>query len=454
MSTGSHGSARRRSAAPTLVVSLLVLVILLAAKPAYAKTFTVTSKFDSPDVAPGDGVCDASPSQFVILCTLRAAIEEANDFSGVDAIHFGIPDSGVQTIVPNTKLPKVDERVTIDGYTQPGSEKNTIANGATNARPLIELDGTSAGPNADGLFLDGGAPNSVIRGLVINRFEDNGIRLGGQKSTIEGNFIGTDPTGTLDRGNDHNGVLVQSVNDTIGGTSPAASNLISGNGETGIVFGIGFDSAHKVQGNLVGTDKSASADLGNTSHGVFITKFDVRASLSNNTIGGSAPASNTIAFNDGDGVRVDEGFGEPSVNNGVTFNSIFSNGGLGIDLVGGSEDPAGHTANDPKDPDTGPNNLQNKPVLTSATTSGMKTTIEGGLNSKPNRGFIVQFFSNPRGDEGKRFLGEKSIFTNASGNASFSFLVPKLTVPDGQNVTATATGREGTSELSAPKTVT
>jgi hypothetical protein len=51
---------------------------------------------------------------------------------------------------------------------------------------------------------------------------------------IEGNFIGTDPSGTSDLGNRDNGVLIfDASGTTIGGTKPEARNLISGNGASG-----------------------------------------------------------------------------------------------------------------------------------------------------------------------------------------------------------------------------
>ncbi|MBO0698168.1 MAG: hypothetical protein J2P46_07225, partial [Zavarzinella sp.] len=80
-----------------------------------------------------------------------------------------------------------------------------------------------------------------------------------------------------------------------------------------------------------------------------------------NTIGGTAPAShNVIAFNGGSGVRVVGGSAA------ILGNAIAGNGGLGIDLVGGTEDASGVTANDPDGTSTGPNGLQNYPVLTGA----------------------------------------------------------------------------------------
>jgi titin len=165
---------------------------------------------------------------------------------------------------------------------------------------------------------------------------------------------------------------------------------------------------------------------------------------------GTSGGSNTIAFNDGNGVRVATFGGPPTTGNRVRSNSIFSNDGLGIDLNGD-----GRTLNDPKDPDTGANNLQNFPVLTSATTtSSGATTIQGVLNSAPNRTFLVQFFANPSGEnEGKKFIGQRTVSTDAAGNVSFSF-IPGQAVPVGQNVTATATSGSNTSEFSDPKLVT
>ena len=136
-------------------------------------------------------------------------------------------------------------------------------------------------------------------------------------------------------------------------------------------------------------------------------------------------------------------------------NSIFSNAGLGINLLGGFENTAGVTANDPGDVDTGPNNLQNFPVLTSARTVSGMTTITGKLSSTPNSGHNVQFFSNPSGGEGKKFIGERGfVTTDGSGNATFTFS-PANPVPAGQTITATVLNQSlSTSEFSAPRKVT
>ncbi len=170
---------------------------------------------------------------------------------------------------------------------------------------------------------------------------------------------------------------------------------------------------------------------------------------SNNVVGGGTSEANTIAHNEQDGVRIVGGDG---TGNRVLGNSIFSNSRLGIELFSGLSD-SGPTPNDPKDPDTGPNNLQNKPTISSAITAPGRVTIGGNLNSVPDKNFSLRFFSNrPGEDEGRFLIGVRSVTTNANGNAPFAFSLAK-TVQAGRTVTATATGADGTSEFSAPRAV-
>jgi hypothetical protein len=122
---------------------------------------------------------------------------------------------------------------------------------------------------------------------------------------------------------------------------------------------------------------------------------------------------------------------------------------LGIELT-----PYGVTANDPGDSDTGPNNLQNFPVLNSATSSGGTTTVMGTLNSAASTSFTLEFFANAACDrsgngEGQRPLGQIVVATDASGNIGFVANL-SIQVPPGQLITATATDPGGnTSEFSS-----
>src|SRR5205814_3960280 len=111
---------------------------------------------------------------------------------------------------------------------------------------------------------------------------------------IQGNLIGTDVTGTADLGNTGDGVSINdsafAANVTIGGTDPAARNVISGDDGDGIdLRGV---TGTVVQGNLIGTQIDGLSPLGNSGHGVNIV------GTSNNSIGGTtAGAGNRIASN-------------------------------------------------------------------------------------------------------------------------------------------------------------
>jgi hypothetical protein len=435
--------ATRKSAAGSkkvLAMALLLVALitcLSAARSAYAATtFTVNLTGDAEDAKLDDTSCDTNLVLIGSQCTLRAAIQEANDTAGPDTINFGIPgDAAYHTISPHSALPIITDEVTIDGYSQPGASPNTLTKG-DDAVLKIELNGTDAG-NAAGLSV---RDKSVIRGLVINRFERQGIIITspGDRSRVEGNFIGTDPTGMADLGNENAGVDISGrFQVSVGGSSPEARNLISGNDRDGVEITANAYLT-QVQGNYIGTNRSGKGVLGNSWYGVYI------AGAAYNYVG-----SNTIAFNNQGGVYINAAGNDPTNANGntVTRNSIFANGeqsNQGIYM--------GIPPNDPGDGDIGPNTLQNKPVVTSATASGGQTTIKGRLSSTPEEDFTIEIFSNPSGtDQGKKFLGQRTVTTGQDGKVTFTLTKD---VPVGQKITATATNSSGsTSEFSAPRTV-
>ena len=161
------------------------------------------------------------------------------------------------------------------------------------------MDGSTAGSFITGLKITAGS--SVVRGLAINRFDANGIEMsenGG--NLIEGSFIGVDITGTISLGNDSHGVLVQDVsNNTFGGTTEVARNVISGNNFAGIALN-GMDaSGNIVQGNFVGTDLNGTIALPNRGGGVSILDSP------DNILGGTEPgAGNLLSGNDQNGVTI------------------------------------------------------------------------------------------------------------------------------------------------------
>src|SRR5947208_2629106 len=252
--------------------------------------------------------------------SLRQAILDANSMGG-GTINFNIAGGGVHTISPMTVLPTITQTVTIDGYSQSGSSTNT--NPPTmgiNAVLQIELSGVNSGTNFSGLTIN--APNCTVRGLVINRFVGDGIVVETDANTIEGNFIGTNPAGTmaLPNGSGAHGGIVMAFNgtfsnNTVGGTTPAARNLTSGNIGDGILIG-GGSTGNTVQGNLIGTDVTGTLALGNSFVGVSVDG-------SNHVIGGTTVSARNIMSGN---------------NRGVTFangdNNILQGNYIGTDVTG------------------------------------------------------------------------------------------------------------------------
>jgi hypothetical protein len=315
------------------------------------------------------------------------------------------------------------------------------------------LGTTVGGTNALGNGRSGlgllGAPGNLIGGSsagaanVISANSDAGLYLFDRTAAgnqIQGNKIGTDVSGLLPLGNAYEGIYASNVVSTlIGGTSTGAGNVISANHYTGIYFL--RSSFNTNQGNWIGTGGDGVTALGNGWTGI-----DCDTGSLSNVIGGSRGAGNCIAFTAApySGVRVRTG----ALNNRITYNAIFSNGALGIDLG-----LTGVNLNDLNDTDSGANNLQNFPVL-AGVVGGSPTWIRGTLNSTANSSFQVQFFANPAYDssgygQGQVYLGETNVNTGPDGNGSFLLSLP-VTVPVGSVVTATATDPAGnTSEFSA-----
>ena len=441
---------------------------------------------------------------------------------------------------------------------------------------MIELDGTNAqGLNDNGLHIIAGG--STVRGLVINRFGGSGIRLATNGSNvIQGNFIGVNVTGTVDLGNSGVGVTIsEAPNNTIGGETTGARNIISANNSQGVfILGSGA-TGNLVQGNFIGTDVTGTAALGNTGQAVLIfssnnTIGGVTAGLRNvisgnnssavaisgaegggtgnlvqgnfigtevggvgplgngshgvvvifnasdNTVGGTAVgAGNIIAFNSGNGVQV-----QIADTTAILGNSIFSNGPTsapapapapppapapapppapapapppapapapppapapgpsptlstpGIDLVNGffggdfvviNVGTIGVTPNDPGDADTGTNNLQNSPDISRAEIDNTgNLVIEYSVDSATANSAYplrIEFFEadSAASGEGKTFLGSDSYPASSaqSSNASSLGNAAGLGVASGDVIVATATdANNNTSEFSQGVEVT
>jgi CSLREA domain-containing protein len=314
--------------------------------------------------------------------------------------------------------------------------------------PVYAIDPSFQGPSS-GTLIGGTAPGAgnVIYGAAYAIH----MRFGVDAAVIQGNYIGTDATGSHALGAGGYGIMIIGAkNTTIGGVG--AGNVISGYGDAITTYNGENEPGTVIQGNLIGTDSTGTHAIPNSGSGIRIGSpgVDLGLTATQSMVGGLNPGEgNTIAYNCGPGVRFE---------NVATFtrwpilgNSIHSNNGLGIALQAFTDLP---TPNDSGDADTGPNNLQNYPVITSAPVSSGSVSISGTLNSTPSKQFRIEFFSgigcHAKGyGEGRHFLGAmNAVTTNGSGNASFNS--PPLSVPAGQSVfTATATDPDGnTSELS------
>lgn len=368
--------------------------------------------------------------------------------NGIDGI--AVDGGGNNTIggtaagAGNVASGNTNQGISIFGVDFPsGTTGNVVQGNIAGANP----SGTTAIGNGltnggDGIRLLN-AINTTVTGNLISG-NGKGLRINGAVSTgntVQGNYIGTDATGASAIPNAI-GVLIENSAgaNTIGGAG--AGNVISGNTGAGIALDEGTGLV--IQGNNIGVNASGAA-LANGGDGVKLgalgTEFS--SSATNTQLGGTDAANaNVIANNGAAGVAVIAGSG-----NSILRNAINANGALGIDLA-----PGGVTANDTGDSDTGPNGLQNFPILTLARTDG----VTGALHSAPNTTYRIEFFSNASCDgsgngEGQTYLGTTNATTNAAGDVTFKFATA---IPEGQSATATATdSANNTSEFSACKLV-
>ena len=229
------------------------------------------------------------PSTFVVGNTnnsgagsLRQAILDANASPGYDIIDFNITGSGVHTITPTSALPRITTSVLIDGTSEPGYT----------GTPLIEINGASAGNGANGLTLSGGS--STITGLAIDQFASGvGIWIdttGGD--TVTANYIGLNAAGTAAA--NKRGIWIDSVGgNTIGGTTAAARNVISGNSKDGVYLVNAGAADNLVEGNYIGTDVSGTTAIGN-GHGVIILNGAADNTIGGTTAGARNVISGNI----------------------------------------------------------------------------------------------------------------------------------------------------------------
>ncbi len=347
-----------------------------------------------------------------------------------------------------------------------------------------------------GIFLDFANFSTIGQanaGNTITSNGDEGIFLNNSEDNlVQGNFIGTDITGTQVLGNTFEGIyLEESIFNLIGGSNPGEGNIIANNGNDGIEVSTDADNNtvlsneisnnagegiflffanlctigqanagntitdngiegitllgsddNTVRGNFIGTDVTGTQVSGNALNGIYLEESIL------NFIGGSNPGDGNIIANNGqNGIIFFEDV-LPNNKNEILANSIFDNALLGIDL---GDD--GITPNDFQDGDTGCNDLQNFPIVTSAVLASGSVTIIGTLNSIINTTYRLDFYNsigtNAAGNvEGQEFLGSQNVTTDGNGDAAFNVNFA-TTIASVDFVSTTATDPEGnTSEFS------
>jgi IPT/TIG domain/S-layer homology domain len=508
----------------TVRLGLGLVLALWAASAVRAATKMVTNTNDS-----GSG-------------SLRQAILDANAGAGTDTIQFNIPGSGPFVITPLAPgLPAMTGPTIVDGTTQPGYA----------GTPIIEL----ANLGGTGLKLQGGS--STVRGLVVRGFTTTGISVESSNNHVENCYVGTDVTGTVAAGNGTGVVIQAGANgNTIGGSSAAQRNVISGNvtgmqlindadnvvqgnfigttadgtaaignaegisatltsnlliggsgpGEGNVIAGSASNGIHVsigsgavIQGNRIGTNAAGTEALANdvgisaTNHPGLIVGGNFNSSEGNLISGnthqavllssvGSVVKGNTIGLDvtgqqplgNGTGIELDPaatdciigsitngegnaiawndiGIYNYGVRNAIRGNPIFFNGSIGID-----NDPAGVTPNDAGDVDTGANELQNFPFISSVDYGSTSLTAHGILKSTPNVTFDLDFYESPSCTPHPRdllqsayYLGSTQVTTNGSGDAPFDALLSDANAGTNPPISVTATDPSGnTSEFS------
>ncbi len=320
---GGHASGRRSRGGrrrPTRIRSVIRPRVQLLEPRALLSTFTVNSTDDN----------NAGHS-------LRAAIMFANSNPGT-TIEFSIGAPGIEQIItPLSPLPAITAPTTkIDGWSQGGSDYT--------GSPLIELAGGSAGPNATGLTLGLNSDGSMIDGLVISDFAAFGINVASNDNVIQGNFLGTDLSGSLPHQGNQYGIVVTGSDNTIGGTlaTPGAGNLISGNTVHGIQI-FGGASNVTVEGNIIGLDATGTHSLGNGDLGIYVFQGGPGIKIGDGTEG----AGNVISGNGGTGIVLTGTDGAVVAGNEIgtdlTGTTALGNVAAGININGSSNDTIGGT---------------------------------------------------------------------------------------------------------------
>ncbi len=397
-----------------------------------------------------DGVFTGAPQDNLIGGIEKGA---RNIISGNGSDGIQISDIYRNPLPPSplsTTASEKNSQIALNAASLPGDDAPTMNNFVQGNFIGTDISGKKALANQGAGIVISLARNNTIGGTqpdarnIISGNQSFGVILSeGKGNIVQGNFIGTDSSGAAALPNFSGLYLVYTSNSLIGGITTGAGNLISGNRNHGILLEIA--NGDHVQGNIIGLNKTGGP-LPNGFVGI-----EIKNGSHGNFIGGSMVGEgNHIAYNRAQGVLVSSPTSDISTTgNTIRGNAIFSNQALGIDLTGDFHgDGDGITPNDRRDVDSGPNNLQNYPLLSRAATSGSRGGVRGSLNSLPSTSFALDFYANSPNNSGQVYLGQKTVTTNANGDAGFTFSLAQSLSNRSIMTTATNLATGDTSEFS------
>ncbi len=245
----------------TALIAAVGLLSLLAAGGDHPALDVAPSDSDPPGTSPLRAFLVTNTNDYG-PGSLTQAILDANaapNQGGPDLVRFNLPGAGPHTIALEAPLPAITDPLVIDGYSQPGAVRNSLADGS-NATLMIELDGSRILRPADGLVLIAGS--STVRGLSIHGFNGDGIRIeGGGSNTIEGTRLGSsaDDAGSWNGGS---GIaIVDSAGNVVGGSGPSARNVIEGNAGRGVRIAGDRSIGNVISGNSIVRNPGGGIDL-------------------------------------------------------------------------------------------------------------------------------------------------------------------------------------------------
>lgn len=362
--------------AVAVVYSALNLIFPAGQTPAafaLNKTYTVSSSADSG------------------AKTLRKAIVDANSAEGLDTVELDIPGS---TITLASNLPQITSPVKISN--EGAGESKLIINGSAlpSGVPCINLNNGSSGSTIEGIaFVDcpiGIRVDGVVTGINIGNTTDsktvttqNGsigimiseeasgntlsnisvsnatfpaIQVQGDSNTITGVTVtdnveaGIQLEGNVNTITDStisdnlkSGITIFGNSNTIGGASTEYKNIISGNGQNGVLVNSGTED-NTVQNNLIGVNEDTT--INGNQIGVYVNGA-TRTTVSGNTVSGSTGtgilatgavesvtiSGNTLNYGQTDGIQIQESPSETIVT--ISSNTISNNGVSGASVASG-----------------------------------------------------------------------------------------------------------------------